>query len=122
LLADEVSALRPNYNAWEYYNGNHDLKRVLDMIRDNYFSRHEPGIFQPIVDSLLRDGDKYLVCADYAAYIEAQERVNEMWRNPTEWTKKSILNTARSGKFSSDRTIQQYADEIWRVKPVRIEV
>lgn len=122
LLADEVSALRPNYNAWDYYNGNHDLKRVLDMIRDNYFSRHEPGIFQPIVDSLLRDGDKYLVCADYAAYIEAQERVNEMWRNPTEWTKKSILNTARSGKFSSDRTIQQYADEIWHVKPVRIEV
>jgi starch phosphorylase len=120
LLADEVSALRPHYNAWDYYNGNHDLKRVLDMIRDNYFSRHEPGIFQPIIDSLLRDGDKYLVCADFASYIEAQERVNAIWRNPKEWTKKSIFNTARSGKFSSDRTIRQYAEEIWKVKAVRI--
>ncbi|MCU0428047.1 MAG: glycogen/starch/alpha-glucan phosphorylase [Candidatus Kapabacteria bacterium] len=120
LLADEVAALRSHYNPWEHYNNNHDLKRVLDMIRDNYFSRHEPGIFQPIIDSLLRDGDRYLVCADFAAYIEAQERVNTLWRNHDEWTRKSILNTARSGKFSSDRTIMQYADEIWKVKPVRI--
>jgi starch phosphorylase len=70
----------------------------------------------------MQQGDKYLLLADYASYIEAQDRVNTLWKNPTEWTKKSILNTARSGKFSSDRTITQYADEIWRVKPVRIEV
>jgi starch phosphorylase len=122
LLTHEVNALRPTYNPWDYYNANHDLKRVLDMIRDNAFSRYEQGIFQPIWDSLMQQGDKYLLLADYASYIEAQDRVNTLWKNPTEWTKKSILNTARSGKFSSDRTITQYADEIWRVKPVRIEV
>jgi starch phosphorylase len=122
LKTHEVAELRPRYNPWDYYNAHQELKRVLDMIRDNAFSHYEPGIFQPIWSSLMEQGDRYLLLADYAPYIEAQDRVNALWKNPTEWTKKSILNTARSGKFSSDRTIRQYADEIWRVKPVTIEV
>ncbi len=122
LKTHEVAELRPRYNPWDYYNANQELKRVLDMIRDNAFSHYEPGIFQPIWNSLMEQGDRYLLLADYASYIEAQDRVNALWKNPTEWTKKSILNTARSGKFSSDRTIRQYADEIWKVKPVTIEV
>jgi starch phosphorylase len=120
LLADEVRELRRNYNPQDYYNANDELRRALDMVRDNYFNPTEPGIFQPIIDALLFQGDKYMVCADYAAYLEAQARVEALWQNPDEWTKKSILNTARSGKFSSDRTIRQYAEEIWRVQPISI--
>ncbi|MCS6807543.1 MAG: glycogen/starch/alpha-glucan phosphorylase [Bacteroidota bacterium] len=122
LLAEEVAALRSSYNPWEYYTNNQDLRRVLDMIRDNYFSRHEPGIFQPIIDSLLHGGDRYFVCADFASYIQAQERVNEIWRQRDVWTRMSIINTARSGKFSSDRTIREYANDIWKVKPVPIRL
>lgn len=122
LKTHEVAELRPRYNPWDYYNANQELKRVLDMIRDNAFSHYEPGIFQPIWNSLMEQGDRYLLLADYESYIQAQDRVNALWKNPTEWTKKSILNTARSGKFSSDRTIRQYADEIWKVKPVTIKV
>jgi starch phosphorylase len=120
LLSDEVAELRKNYNPWFYYDNNPDLKRVLDMIQHNYFNREEPGIFQPIFNTLTYDGDRYFLLADYASYIEAQDRVAEAYKDKTRWTRMSILNTARSGKFSSDRTIREYADEIWNVKPVKI--
>ncbi len=122
LLSDEVAKIRATYNPWDYYNSNPELKRVLDMIRDNYFNHEEPGIFQPIFDSLTHHGDRYLLLADYASYIQAQERVSETYKNKALWTRMSILNTARSGKFSSDRTINEYAKEIWNVKPVKIVV
>jgi starch phosphorylase len=115
LTADEVSALKPQYNPWVYYHGNNDLRRTLDMIRDGAFSPYNRGLFRPIYDSLLQGGDHYLLLADYASYIEAQQRVEQTYRNPAEWTRKSILNVANMGKFSSDRTIQQYAEEIWGV-------
>ncbi len=116
LTADEVDRLKPQYNPWVYYHGNNDLRRALDMIRDGAFSPYNRGLFRPIYDSLLHGGDHYLLLADYASYIEAQQRVEQTYRNPADWTRKSILNVANMGKFSSDRTIQQYADEIWGVK------
>ena len=91
------------------------------MISNNYFSRFEPGIFAPIVEGLL-NVDYYCLLADYESYIKTQEAVNELYRNKKEWTKKSLLNIARMGKFSSDRSIMEYAKHIWNVKPVKIEI
>ena len=85
------------------------------------FSRGEPGIFRPIVDSLLNGGDPYMVLADFAAYCACQDVVERAYRDPDRWTRMAILNVARSGKFSSDRTIREYAEQIWGVEPVVVE-
>jgi starch phosphorylase len=120
LTAPEVAALRPTYDPGERYRADPELARVLDMIRDGAFSPSDPGLFQPIVDALLHWGDHFLLLADYASYIAGQDRVARAYGNPAAWTRMSILNVAKMGKFSSDRTIREYAQEIWRVTPVRI--
>jgi starch phosphorylase len=89
------------------------------MINSDYFNPDEPGIFNPIVKKLLND-DYYCLLADYQSYIEAQNKVNELYMNPSDWTKKTILNVARIAKFSSDRSIKEYAEKIWKVEPVKI--
>jgi starch phosphorylase len=119
LTTDEVTALRASgYNPKDYYRSNQELREVLDMIGSGFFSLGEPNRFKPIVDSLLEQGDHYLLLADYASYISCQKKVEEAYRNQTEWVKKAILNVANMGKFSSDRTIMQYAQEIWDAKQV----
>ncbi|MEW6733784.1 MAG: glycogen/starch/alpha-glucan phosphorylase [Acidobacteriota bacterium] len=122
LTAEEVAALKPHYNPWAYYHSNAELRRVLDMISGGYFSTHSRDLFQPIVHSLLDGGDHYLLLADYASYIECQQRVSAAYLDQKKWTRHSILNVASMGKFSSDRTIQEYADEIWGVKPAKIDM
>jgi starch phosphorylase len=123
LTADEVEARRARgTNPMEEYHGNGELRNVLDQIRDNFFCMGSPGLFLPIVHALLHGGDPYMVLADYASYVRCQEEVSRTYRDPREWTRRSILNTARMGKFSSDRTIREYAEEIWRVKPVPVKL
>ncbi len=120
LLADEVVKLKENgYNPLEYYEGNKELKKIIDMISSNYFNASEPGIFQPIIEKLLND-DYYCLFADYQSYIDAQDKVSELYMNTNEWTKKTVLNVARVAKFSSDRSIKEYAEKIWKVEPVKI--
>jgi starch phosphorylase len=119
LTADQVAALRPGYDPREYYRRDPGLKMALDMIADGAFSRGDRELFRPIVQSLLQDGDRYLLLADYPAYVECQDRVAGRYRDAAAWTRMSILNAAHMGKFSSDRTIRQYAEEIWRVQPVK---
>ncbi len=120
LLADEVVKLKENgYNPLEYYEGNKELKKIIDMISSNYFNASEPGIFQPIIEKLLND-DYYCLFADYQSYIDAQDKVSELYMNTNEWTKKTVLNVARIAKFSSDRSIKEYAEKIWKVEPVKI--
>ena len=92
------------------------------MIKNGYFSQEHPELFHPIIDSLLNRGDHYLVMADYEAYLKCQEKVTQTFKDNNLWTKMSILNVANMGKFSSDRTIKEYADEIWRVKPIPIRI
>ncbi|NUN07574.1 MAG: glycogen/starch/alpha-glucan phosphorylase [Ignavibacteriaceae bacterium] len=122
LLADEVIKLKASgYNPREYYEGNQSLKRVIDMISNNYFNRLEPGIFKPIVDNLLNT-DYYCLFADYPSYINTQDQVSATYLRKDEWTTKSILNVARIGKFSSDRSISEYAKHIWNVKPIKIQI
>jgi starch phosphorylase len=93
---------------------------VLDALLGDAFSPGEPGLFKPIVDSLL-GSDPYLVLADFAAYDACQARVSEAWKDQERWTRMAVLQTARTGKFSSDRTIREYAADIWKVKSVAID-
>ncbi len=117
--AHEVESLRPQYNPREYYEKYDDIRATIDLIAENFFSLEEPGIFQPIIDSLL-NGDFYLTLADFHGFIEAQKRVEKAYRNQEEWSRMALLNIARTGRFSSDRTIAEYAKEIWNVEPVEI--
>ncbi|MDX1640971.1 MAG: glycogen/starch/alpha-glucan phosphorylase, partial [Balneolaceae bacterium] len=113
---DDVDNLRhQGYNPWAYYEGHDELKKAIDQIRDGFFNE-DKELYHPIVDSLLNKGDYFLVLVDYEAYINKQAEVDELYRNQDEWNRKAILNTARVGKFSSDRTIREYAKEIWRVE------
>ncbi|MDP1996098.1 MAG: glycogen/starch/alpha-glucan phosphorylase, partial [Gallionella sp.] len=119
LDTQEVAALKDSgYNPWEYYHANADLKWALDMIGSGYFSPEQADRFRPVVDTLTQGGDKYLLLADYAAYIAAQERVEALYRDPRQWARRAILNVAGMGKFSSDRAIGEYAEKIWGAKPV----
>jgi glycogen phosphorylase len=117
LKTDEVLALRPTYNPRSYYEANHELKRAIDQIAEGHFSPENPRLFRPIADSLLNN-DQYFVLADYMAYVECQERVSRTYLDEDTWTRMAILNVARSGKFSSDRAILEYAKNIWHASPV----
>ena len=104
------------YNPRDYYHNNAALKQVLDMISSGFFSPDEHNRYQAIVDNLLNNGDNYLLLADYASYIATQDEVGKLYQNPEEWSRRAILNVARMAKFSSDRTIGEYAKNIWNVK------
>jgi starch phosphorylase len=121
LKAHEVDALRKTgYHPHAIYEKNPELKRVLDMIRDNAFSPEQPGLFQPILDSLLGGGDFYLLLEDFASYMACQDEVDRTYADQDLWYEKAILNVARMGKFSSDRAIREYAENIWKIKPVQV--
>jgi starch phosphorylase len=121
LTAEQVAASRGSYNPWWHYEHDPETRAALDLIRDNHFSEYEPGIFQPILDALLKNGDHYLHLADLTSYVQTQDRVGELYRDPEAWSRKAILNVAASGKFSSDRTIQEYAADIWRTEPCPVD-
>ncbi len=116
LTVEQVAELRGRgYDPWEYYRADKELKAVLDALSSGRFSPGEPRLFQPVVDSLLNGGDPYLCLADFRSYLECQEQVARAYGDQEDWSRKAILNVARSGKFSSDRTIREYAAEIWGV-------
>jgi starch phosphorylase len=122
LTADEVQSVRDRgYNPYDEMNKNDELRRCLDMIAAGEFSDGDTELFKPIIDSLLSRGDYYLVLKDYQSYLKCQEEVGKAFRDQDWWDKASILNSCLVGKFSSDRTISQYSEEIWKTKPVVIE-
>jgi starch phosphorylase len=122
LLSEEVEELKSKgYDPKEYYNKIPELKRIIEMIANDYFNPREPGIFGDTINGLM-NVDYYCLFADYESYIKTQNKVSVLYKNQDEWTKKSILNVARIGKFSSDRSVKEYAEKIWKVKPVKVEV
>ncbi|MCI0604834.1 glycogen/starch/alpha-glucan phosphorylase [bacterium] len=122
LTAEEVKNLKRNgYRPAEYYERNPDLKKIIDMLSSGYFSPSNQDLFKPIVQSLL-SGDPYMLLADFDAYVRCQSMVSKEFLTPEEWTRKSILNVAGMGKFSSDRSISEYAREIWQAIPVPIKM
>jgi starch phosphorylase len=123
LDAAEVADLKgAGYNPRDYYFRQPELKQVLDMIAGGTFSPTQPDLFKPIVDALLERGDRYLLLADYASYVAVQEEAGRLYLDRDEWARRSILNTAGMGKFSSDRTIAEYAEEIWGVQTEEVHV
>ncbi len=121
LTAQEVANSRGYYNPQWHYDNDVETRAALDLIASDHFSRHEPGVFEPIVDVLLRKGDHYLHLADLVSYGEAHARLGELYRDQEQWSRKAVLNIAASRTFSSDRTIAEYARDIWHVEPCRIE-
>jgi len=117
LTADEVANSRGWYNPHWHYENEPETRAALDLIFSDHFSRNEPGAFEPLRDAVLTHGDYYMHLADLTSYIQAQERLGELYRDQPAWARKAILNIAGSGKFSSDRTIAEYASDIWGVKP-----
>jgi starch phosphorylase len=123
LAAGDIRGLRAaGYDPHERYRKNPELKRVVDMIGNGVFSPSQPDLFHPIVDTLLKHGDPYMLLADFPLYVECQGRVSETFKDHAKWARMSILNVARMGKFSSDRTVREYAERVWGVKPVRVSV
>ena len=122
LTAAEVSALKAGgYQPRTYYETNPELKAVLDLIGSGFFSPQQPDLFQPLVENLLNH-DPFLLLADYASYVACQEQVEQAYQKPEDWARKSILNVARIGYFSSDRAIRDYCEHIWNARAEAITV
>ncbi len=122
LNAEEVYTLKASgYNPWEYYNNNPLLKDTIDLINSGFFSQGNQDLFRSLVDSLVYD-DQYLLLADYQAYIDCQKQVGTAYKDQENWSRMSILNAVRMGHFSSDRSIRDYCEKIWKVSPVSVEV
>ncbi|HPT72345.1 MAG TPA: glycogen/starch/alpha-glucan phosphorylase [Candidatus Cloacimonadota bacterium] len=119
--ADEIQELKvKRYNPRSYYMNDENIREVLDLIDIGHFDLGKPKVFQPIIDSLLNQGDQYFLLADFASYISCQETVETEYRDQHNWTRKSIINVANMGVFSSDRAVQEYTEKIWKVKPIPI--
>jgi starch phosphorylase len=122
LTADEIQARRQQgYRPYRYYEENPSLKKALDLIGSGHFSRGDEALFKPLIDSLMQR-DQYFVLADFQSYVDCQNEVSRAWADQEHWTKMSILNTARMGPFSSDRSVRDYARDIWRVEPTPVEL
>jgi len=122
LTSDEVERVQRNgYRPADYVAGNAELRAALELIGSGRFSRGDAEVFRPLVENLTQS-DPFLVLADYAAYVSCQERVSVAWQDADNWTRMSILNTARGGKFSSDRAITEYCEEIWNLQPVTVKL
>jgi starch phosphorylase len=123
LTAEQVAASRGSYNPHWHYDNEPETRAVLNLIFSDHFSRYEPGVFTPIRDALLTNGDFYMHLADLGSYLDADQRLRELYTDPHAWARKAILNVAGSGKFSSDRTIAEYAADIWKVEscPVALD-
>jgi len=122
LTAEQVSNLRASgYNPWDYYSSNPVLKEVIDLINSGFFAHGNRELFKPLIDSLVYS-DPFLLLADFQSYIDCQNRVGEAYKDQENWSRMSILNSVRMGKFSSDRSIREYCENIWQVQPVPVEL
>lgn len=119
MTADEVEAMRGNYNPSAIVNADEDLKRVIQLLRSNHFNLFEPGLFEPILESILNPHDPWLTLADFRTYVDAQQQVSIAYQDQENWARMSIINTATSGKFSSDRTILDYNRDVWHLPQVK---
>lgn len=123
LRASEVGTLKQEgYDPWRYYCEDSLLKEIIDSIRGDMFCPLEPGIFSPVAETLLEHGDPYLLLADFRSYLDALDRADELYQKPREWAKKAIINIARSHKFSADRAVREYAEDIWKILPLPLDL
>ena len=118
LSAAEVDVMRSHYNPAAIIAADEDLHRVMQLLESGHFNQFEPGIFDPILHAIISPDDPWMTAADFRSYVDAQQSVAEAYRNEEHWTRMSILNTAASGRFSSDRTITEYNRDIWGLETV----
>ena len=121
LTAEQVAGSRGWYNPRWHVEHEPETRRALELIRSGAFDRGEPGVFTPILDTLLTHGDYYMHLADLTSYVKTQEQVSALYQQPDAWARKAILNVGHSGKFSSDRTIAEYAAAIWGAEPCPVD-
>ena len=122
LTAAEVERrLSEGYHPMDIYREQSELREVLDLVRDGFLARDDPALFRPLIEHWLQH-DPYLALADYASYVQCQQQVDAAYLDAERWTRMSILNTARSGRFSSDRSVREYCTRIWHVHQVPIEM
>jgi starch phosphorylase len=120
MRTEDVAKRRATYVSREIYENDPEIKAALDMIRDNAFSAGEPGIFDPILRNLLDYNDYYMLLADLRDYCRAQDLVDATYRDRGRWNSMSLVNIARSGRFSSDRAVMEYAKNIWHIEPIKL--
>ena len=118
LKADEVKAMRGKYDPQSYIDSDADLAGVMDLLESDHFCGIEPGLFRGIVNSLKSPHDPWMTLADFRSYIDTQKEVEKAWREQEHWTRMSIRNCAASGEFSTDRTISENNDDIWKLSPL----
>ncbi len=120
MTADEVAERRAaGYDPRACYESNAELRHTLDMIASGYFSAETLDLFRSLFELLVNQGDHYMLLADFASYVACQDEVDAVFRDQEEWSRRAILNVAGMGKFSSDRTIMEYANRVWNVRPAR---
>lgn len=123
LLAGEITDMRARgYNPWDFYRKSKELHQILEQLGTGFFSPGDPGLYRPLHSALLEGGDRYMVLADFESYLDCHSKVSEAYQDLARWTRMSILNVARVGWFSSDRTIREYANDIWGVASVPVEL
>jgi len=119
---EQIEALRPSYDPHSYIRSNPKIRAIVDLLQSGYFNVNEPGIFDPLYRSLLKEGDRYFLFADLQMYADAHRKARELYiLDQTEWNRKAVLNVASGSKFSSDRTISEYAEEIWKIKSLPVK-
>ena len=121
LSVEEVQALKPHYNPWDYYNANHELKSILDWLDTDYFTPGQPGALSSIKRSLLDGGDPFLVLADFESYKDAHHRAQQMFKDKARWAEAAMINSATMGMFSSDRSMNDYSRDIWNLKSMDVK-
>ena len=121
LTSEEVDTLRGQYDPNAVIDGDEDLQRVMNLLRCGHFNLFEAGLFDPIINAICSPHDPWMVAADFRSFVDAQQRVAAAYQDRERWTRMSILNTACSGKFSTDRTITDYNEDIWHLKAMQIE-
>ena len=120
LTVQDIQALRPHYDPQAIIEGDTDFSRVMHLLESGQFNRFEPGVFDPIIRAIREPADPWMTAADFRSFVDAQQRANDTWVDTEAWTRMSILNTAASGRFSTDRTMQDYNDDIWHLEPIRL--
>jgi starch phosphorylase len=120
LTVDEIAERRKHYDPQAIINADEDFTRVMKLLTSGQFNRFEPGVFDAIIQAVLEPADPWMTAADFRAYVDAQERVNHAYTDVERWTEMSILNTASSGWFSTDRTMRDYNEDIWHLSPIKL--
>lgn len=118
LTVEQIAELRPNYDPQSIIAGDSDFARVMELLETGHFNSKEPGVFDAVIHSIQNPHDQWMTAADFRAFLDAQQQVNDLYKDPVEWTRKSILNSAASGRFSTDRTMQDYNRDIWHTTPL----